>query len=72
MSSSPASPPALLSTTLGIRPESTLVLLGAPDAFDLDLPEGVTVRTRAGGRADAVLAFFVRASVLDRRQLSRT
>jgi hypothetical protein len=49
---------------LGIKPESRLLLLGAPDGFaagDLaDLPPGVTVHSRASGPPYDVVVVFVR------------
>ena len=45
---------------LGIREESRIALLGAPDGFLStlgELPYGVKVRTRAGGEADVILLF---------------
>lgn len=53
-----------LPTKLGIKPESRLLLVGAPDGFassDLSgLPPGVTVHTRPGGPAYDVVVVFVR------------
>jgi hypothetical protein len=43
---------------LGISEESIVALLHAPVGFELDLPAGATVRYRARGRCDVVLAFF--------------
>jgi hypothetical protein len=45
---------------LGIREESRVALLGAPEGFMStlgDLPYGVKVRTKAGGEADVILLF---------------
>jgi hypothetical protein len=59
-----------LTGKLGIRPEATLGLIGAPDGFDEvlgELPPGVTVRRRLQGRFDVVVAFFVRGPALERR-----
>jgi hypothetical protein len=53
-----------LAAKLGITPGSDLVLLGAPADLALELPAGVRVRRRAGGRADVVVVF-----VVERRRL---
>ncbi len=56
---------------LGIKPEARLALIGAPDGFDEtlgELPPGVLVRRRLGGRPfDVIVAFFARQSELERR-----
>jgi hypothetical protein len=55
---------------LGIKPGSTLALIGAPDDFDDtlgELPDGVTVRRRLQGQLDVIVAFYVESSVLERR-----
>ncbi|HZE03305.1 MAG TPA: DUF3052 domain-containing protein [Pseudonocardiaceae bacterium] len=55
---------------LGIKPGSTLALIGAPDDFDdtlVELPDGVTVRRRLQGQLDVIVAFYVESSVLERR-----
>ena len=44
-----------------------MLLLGAPDGFGLDLPDGATVRTRASGEADVILAFHTRRAELARK-----
>ncbi len=45
-----------------------MLLAGAPDGFRGDtlgeLPDGVTVRTRAGGEADVIVAFHTRRADL--------
>jgi hypothetical protein len=50
-----------LARKLGIKPGSSLALLGAPDGFDdvlaETLPDDVRVRTRAAGTADVVMSF---------------
>jgi hypothetical protein len=56
-----------LATKLGLRPGSTLALLGAPEGWHCDLPPGVVVTHQARGHADVVLAFFIRRAVLARR-----
>jgi hypothetical protein len=55
---------------LGIRPRDRLVLLGAPDGFDAtlgELPGGVRVARRVGGRADVIVSFHTRRATLERR-----
>jgi hypothetical protein len=56
---------------LGIKPETRLALIGAPDGFDAtlgELPPGVDVRRRLGGRPfDVIVAFFGRQVELERR-----
>jgi hypothetical protein len=60
-----------LSKKLGIREDADVVLVGAPDGFELDmapLPAGVTVRRRLGGRnLDVVLLFVTARADLERR-----
>ena len=59
-----------LVSKLGIKPGTTLALIGAPDGFDDtlgELPDGVTVRRRLQGRLDVIVAFFVDRSALERR-----
>jgi hypothetical protein len=57
---------------LGIKPDARLGLIGAPQDFDDtlgELPRGVDVRRRLGGRArfDVIVAFHTRRSELERR-----
>ncbi|MGN6867096.1 MAG: DUF3052 domain-containing protein [Solirubrobacteraceae bacterium] len=56
---------------LGIMPDARLGLINAPDGFDQtlgDLPVGVYVRRRLGGRPfDVIVAFFDRRAELERR-----
>jgi len=59
-----------LVSKLGIKPGTTLGLIGAPDDFDRtlgELPDGVAVRRRLQGRLDVIVAFFVERSALERR-----
>ncbi|CAN5264110.1 hypothetical protein BH18ACT4_BH18ACT4_01230 [soil metagenome] len=59
-----------LSRKLGIGPGHAVALLGAPDGLNDalgELPEGVTVRTQARGRADVVVAFHTERGELQRR-----
>jgi hypothetical protein len=52
---------------LGIKPGHRVALLGAPDGFELDLPDGVSVRRRAGGKADVIVSFQTARAELERR-----
>lgn len=56
---------------LGIKAESRLGLIGAPEGFDAtlgELPVGVEVRRRLGGPPfDVIVAFFDRRTALERR-----
>jgi hypothetical protein len=56
---------------LGIKPGHRVLLLRAPAGFEADtlgeLPDGVAVARRAGGRADVIVAFFDRRAQLERR-----
>ena len=56
---------------LGIKPDSVVVLVAAPDGFSLD---GVQASRRLLQRADVVVAFFTKRHVLERRieQLGKT
>ena len=56
-----------LSRKLGIKPGHRLALLGAPDGFELELPEDVSVRRRAGGKADVILTFHTGRAELEGR-----
>jgi len=59
-----------LDRKLGIRPGHRVALLGAPEHFEggtLRLPDGVTVRRRAGGKADVIVSFHTRRAELERR-----
>jgi CheY-like chemotaxis protein len=74
ITSKPQSPLAGYSGTplpkkLGIKPNSDLLLLGAPAGFESvlgELPEGVRIRSRAAGKPDLTLWF-----VTSRKQLER-
>ena len=55
-----------LAAKLGIRPASTLVILGAPPHFTLDLPPDVVVRRQARGPVNVVLAFHTRSQAMRR------
>jgi hypothetical protein len=52
---------------LGIRAGSTLALVGEPDGVIAPLPDGVTVKRRARGGADVVVAFFTDRAAFERR-----
>ena len=56
-----------LPTKLGLRPGMTLALLKAPPGVLAEMPSGVVVKHQARGRADVVVAFFVRRAELERR-----
>jgi hypothetical protein len=45
----------------------TLALLKAPPGVLAEMPSGVVVKHQARGRADVVVAFFVRRAELERR-----
>ena len=58
----------LLPRKLGIKPGHRVLLLSAPDGFELErLPDGVSVARRARGTADVILSFHTARSVLARR-----
>jgi hypothetical protein len=52
---------------LGIKPGHRVLVLGAPEGFGLDLPDGVKVSTRASGMADVIVAFHRRRADLAKR-----
>jgi hypothetical protein len=56
---------------LGVKPEARLGLIGAAGEFDEtlgELPPGVQVRRRLGGRPfDVIVAFYKRRAELERR-----
>ena len=56
---------------LGIKPGDRVALLGAPDGFEADtlgeLPDGVGVVRRAGGKADVIVSFHAARAELERR-----
>jgi hypothetical protein len=58
---------APLAKKLGITAGAVVVLVNRPDGLDLELPPQVTVKARARGHADVVVAFFRSATVLERR-----
>jgi len=56
---------------LGIKPGHRVALLGAPDGFEQttlgELPDGVRVVRRAGGKADLIVSFHTERAELERR-----
>jgi hypothetical protein len=52
---------------LGIASGSTVALVGAPAGVIDGLPDDVTVKRRARGKADVVVAFFTERRELERR-----
>ena len=59
-----------LAKKLGIRAGDTVVLVGAPDGFEAELdglPDGVTLKRRAGGKPQVVILFTTKAADLTRR-----
>jgi hypothetical protein len=52
---------------LGIKPGHRLLLLSAPDGFELDVPERVTVGRAARGKADVIVSFHTERADLARR-----
>jgi hypothetical protein len=61
---------APLPKKLGIREDTRLALVGAPDGFErtlAPLPEGVAISTRVSAPLDVILFFTARRSELERR-----
>jgi hypothetical protein len=59
-----------LAKKLGIRSRDTVVLIGAPQGFEdalEGLPDGVTLRRRAGGKPEVVILFNTKATDLEHR-----
>jgi hypothetical protein len=52
---------------LGIKPGHRLLLLSAPEQFELDLPDGVKVGRAARGKADVIVSFHTERSDLAQR-----
>jgi hypothetical protein len=52
---------------LGIKPGHRLLLLSAPEPFELDLPDGVKVARTARGKADVIVSFHTERADLARR-----
>jgi hypothetical protein len=59
--------PTPLANKLGIVSGSVLITLTMPHDLVLELPPGVTVRTRLAGRADVILAFARRTRDVEDR-----
>ena len=57
-----------LATKLGVKPGHRLLLLGAPEGFEIEgLPDDVQLGRTARGTADVILAFHDRRARLERR-----
>jgi hypothetical protein len=56
-----------LTKKLGIKPGHRMLLLDPPAAFDLELPEDVTVQRRLGGPVDVAMVFVVHRRRLEQR-----
>ena len=57
-----------LAEKLGIRPGTSLLVLNAPEGFQVEgLPSGVRIAHATRGTADVILAFFTRRADLTRR-----
>ncbi len=52
---------------LGIKPGHRLLLLSAPDGFELELPDEVKVARAARGKADVIVSFHTERADLARR-----
>jgi hypothetical protein len=52
---------------LGVKAGQTIIVIDPPEAFNLELPEDVTVRARLGGHLDLALVFVVERLALERR-----
>ena len=52
---------------LGIKPGHRVLLLSAPEPFELDLPEDVKVGRAARGKADVIVSFHTERAELARR-----
>jgi hypothetical protein len=57
---------------LGITEGARVVVLGAPDGFELDLPAGASRTTRLNGRADVVVFFTTERAALAQRLAALT
>jgi hypothetical protein len=52
---------------LGIKPGHRVLLLSAPEPFELELPEDVQVARTARGKADVIVSFHTERADLARR-----
>ena len=52
---------------LGIKPGHRLLLLSAPEEFELDVPEDVKVGRAARGKADVIVSFHTERADLAKR-----
>lgn len=52
---------------LGIKPGHRVLLLSAPEPFELDVPEDVKVGRRASGKADVIVSFHTERAELAQR-----
>ena len=52
---------------LGIKPGHRVLLLSAPEGFELDLPDDVKVGRAARGKADVIVSFHTERADLARR-----
>jgi hypothetical protein len=56
-----------LAKKLGIKPAHRVMLLNAPEALALELPDGVSVVRRARGKADVIVSFHTERAAFARR-----
>jgi hypothetical protein len=56
-----------LAQKLGIKPGHRLMLLGAPAALALELPDDVQVVRQARGKADVIVSFHTERAAFERR-----
>ena len=56
-----------LAKKLGIKPGHRVLLLGAPDGFAPELPDGVQVVRQARGKADVIVSFHTERRDYERR-----
>lgn len=57
-----------LARKLGIKPEHSIALLGAPDGFVVEgMPDGVEIRRQARGPLDVIVSFHTRRTDFAKR-----
>jgi len=57
-----------LAKKLGIKPEHSIALLGAPDGFVIHgMPDGVVIRRQSRGPLDVIVSFHTRRADLAKR-----